>query len=904
MFFRSRTVSVVVCVLASLLVIPSSPGLASTESESGECEVPVPDSGQSPEAEWTSGDPYCSADPTHIDETHTLGGPHDSAEEQQPRSPYPGHGNDGYLQWVGPWAYWSDFTGVYGALNVVDPAVQRADSYGTESNMDYLNQRLLMECPASSGKWLEIGWTEVAFRDNRQYIYTNFLHQGNPHWFAFYDQYPVVPGQRIFVQIVKEGNWLQALLFWNGSWHELTREWVGESESCSPEAMVEVSAQSSSKNIGYSDIRFGTSATDANGMKLRPSWTNTFESWDTDFTTLNNTNKAGGGYNSEFDPSWYWGRVTWRNVPPSASLTVMPAQGDTTTQFEATLMGRDRDEEQLTYEIDWGDGTVTNGANGTHRYERPADYIVTGRTIDPLGQEGADTQAVKVCSTQANSTCVENAPSVGNSLQPVTTPETCVGTTCIESHTVDPCEQAASGPTEDSCGSTPPRDLASVLTRGPEAVEMEQTPLNQAIAITINAAQQTQPGEGGRCPKAAPGTRSYKENRKCDAEGRKRHLGNRIRDLSVKELMAEVDGMGYTPDLILLQEVNLDDTRAIRDILNNRFVVPASETSESMSCTALTCFKIAVSGRGKVSDADAALINDTSIIFNSITMAKGNAGTVDTGYLLSEACNRPATGDLLEDDQDGDGILDCPGMSRSDGRVGKRTTKRHSWAMFSETGSSYSVAAMSLHFVRNSHLKAGKADEKKRQWVEKVADHLRTMAPSSTTYAIGGDFNIERCPFEGDPATSESVSCDELEWWTVMTTPDDTSTSLREGLGFDDTIWATHGPARNPDDAQARIDKQYEDGLLPDGETANRRGLRIDFIFTRSNASSAADEPFYASFDITCGLNPPSGVVPNCDRFDNPDRYSDHRLQWSFTTPLDPSIEPGPLPSITPLPTP
>lgn len=109
--------------------------------------------------------------------------------------------------------------------------------------------------------------------------------------------------------------------------------------------------------------------------------------------------------------------VSVRNSAPSARLTVTPGEGDLTTEFVADMSGSsDPDKEPLTFEIHWGDGSVSYEQTATHRYGSPGDYEVIGRAIDSSGAVGEASQVVRVC-TVATDSCA--APPPGEALDEV-----------------------------------------------------------------------------------------------------------------------------------------------------------------------------------------------------------------------------------------------------------------------------------------------------------------------------------------------------------------------------------------------------------------------------------------------------------------------------------------------------
>lgn len=451
-------------------------------------------------------------------------------------------------------------------------------------------------------------------------------------------------------------------------------------------------------------------------------------------------------------------------------------------------------------------------------------------------------------------------------IDPFTVKPICSGTTCTPGTVVDPCEPAQSGPGADQCSI---RTVSA--TSGPDSVNMVATPLNQVIVVSANVNQRNARPNQVCPPKSTEATNTdYKNFKSCDQAKREQRFGKRMRDLAVKDLEEDIDGMGHAPDVILLQEAARIDAQGIRDALNERFAYSRTVLVPPMPCTALECFKIARSAPAKDLDGDETnkneTVDDTAIIYNSSTMEKLKAGVSETSYLLNEACNRAISPDPLLNDLDQDGIPDCPNFPG-----GQKLTKRNGMASFAEIGSSYTIAVSNVHLVRSEHLKDPR--EKKRKWARQLAADLEKFDDSATSYAIGGDFNTTRC--ENPPTQDEPVSCTGLPWWRALTTVGaifDAPPGENQGFAYDDTIYQTHGVERG----QPALSAQFNDGNL-------RREFRIDFIFTKSRLSSVGDEPIYASHDLTCGLTAVPPRERNCKDLRNPERYSDHRLLWTFS---------------------
>jgi hypothetical protein len=173
---------------------------------------------------------------------------------------------------------------IYGALLISDPGVRR-------STTDFFAARFLEAYPSPT-RWIEVGWAEVGWRGDDQYIY---VYDTQHNVWHFYDQYPINPGDWIWVELVQCGgtNWC-AYLYWNGAWNLLhqadvdfiTADWVEEyGEEYTPDG-----------------IHFSLPPSWFKDVKI---WTNAWKTWDTSIstTTINS--------NPPYDTHWvneyyYW----------------------------------------------------------------------------------------------------------------------------------------------------------------------------------------------------------------------------------------------------------------------------------------------------------------------------------------------------------------------------------------------------------------------------------------------------------------------------------------------------------------------------------------------------------------------------------------------------------------------
>jgi PKD repeat protein len=77
--------------------------------------------------------------------------------------------------------------------------------------------------------------------------------------------------------------------------------------------------------------------------------------------------------------------ITVVNQPPSANLLVTPSSGMAPVLVSATASGTDVDGTITSMSIDFGDGTLLNGATGTHTYSAAGTYTVTAKITDNYG---------------------------------------------------------------------------------------------------------------------------------------------------------------------------------------------------------------------------------------------------------------------------------------------------------------------------------------------------------------------------------------------------------------------------------------------------------------------------------------------------------------------------------------
>lgn len=107
--------------------------------------------------------------------------------------------------------------GVWGRMSVSDPEVLHGGDFHhivehVYATLDY-------------NKWIEAGWAEVSWRDNRQYIFQ--FDSTNQTW-NFYDQYSIAKGDKVTVLVQNDGGtYWKARLYRSGVYNVLARVDVG-----------------------------------------------------------------------------------------------------------------------------------------------------------------------------------------------------------------------------------------------------------------------------------------------------------------------------------------------------------------------------------------------------------------------------------------------------------------------------------------------------------------------------------------------------------------------------------------------------------------------------------------------------------------------------------------------------
>lgn len=300
--------------------------------------------------------------------------------------------NPGY-DWLGGQTNGFNSVGIYGALNVVDPAVPHTST-------NFLAHRIMAKS-CDSSRWIEVGWAEVSWRSDAQYIY---VYNTVTNTWLFYDQYPISSGSRIYVSLVHVGGGVwQAQLWWNGVWQTLASANPGTGIGCGNEQYVE--PYKASSNFSFPTITTGDGT--ATGMRLARASDAVWVNWSSSIATFENNASADGFYNTTWNTKYYAWQVR-ANRPPVASLYVSPTTGQaSSTSFYADLWGSyDPEGSGLSYRISWGDGSTTYAGSGTHVYSSAGTKTITGTVTDNWGQSTSTTRTVRVCTLYVAGVCV------------------------------------------------------------------------------------------------------------------------------------------------------------------------------------------------------------------------------------------------------------------------------------------------------------------------------------------------------------------------------------------------------------------------------------------------------------------------------------------------------------------
>ncbi|MDT4994052.1 MAG: hypothetical protein QOH97_3944 [Actinoplanes sp.] len=260
------------CALAAALLGPAAPSLATTAPSPATAAPRLTTAAPAPRL------PVCAAGPAS---THPPTGPPSSSARTACRAvetavlpgtsaplPIPvGYQHLG----AGTGGVWG---GVSGRIEVVDGAVRP----GTD---DFLAGRFMVKRDLGGGNlaWLEAGWAETGWASpGKQHVYT---YDTNTRTWHFYDQYPLKPGDRAWLDLHTNaaGVW-QSWLWWNNTWNLLTAQKLPLGPNAYVEQYVEV--HSGTGRLGQVDVP----PILIDNVKLRPPGGGPAQFWRSDVSTM------------------------------------------------------------------------------------------------------------------------------------------------------------------------------------------------------------------------------------------------------------------------------------------------------------------------------------------------------------------------------------------------------------------------------------------------------------------------------------------------------------------------------------------------------------------------------------------------------------------------------------------
>jgi len=144
-----------------------------------------------------------------------------SSPPKQPERPREAGALSAGYHYVGPVTY-QDTQGVWGRNTVVNPNIPHPGPAGNRFVVErvYAND-------ASWAHWMEAGWAEVSWRDERQYIYE--FDSVNDDW-VFFDEYVLTPGSAVETDVQYDpglGRWKARYYLGGGYWRVLATANLG-----------------------------------------------------------------------------------------------------------------------------------------------------------------------------------------------------------------------------------------------------------------------------------------------------------------------------------------------------------------------------------------------------------------------------------------------------------------------------------------------------------------------------------------------------------------------------------------------------------------------------------------------------------------------------------------------------
>jgi len=121
-------------------------------------------------------------------------------------------------------------------------------------------------------------------------------------------------------------------------------------------------------------------------------------------------------------------RYATTNLPPVAKLAVTPSSGSAPITVKATTTGSyDSDGSIASTSINWGDGSTTNAASGSHVYTTGGNYTVTATVTDNTGRSASATRTVSIAGNLPPLAKLSITPGTG--VAPVTVSASTAGST-------------------------------------------------------------------------------------------------------------------------------------------------------------------------------------------------------------------------------------------------------------------------------------------------------------------------------------------------------------------------------------------------------------------------------------------------------------------------------------------
>lgn len=826
-----------------------------------------------------------------------------------------------------------------GTLNVVNPSVDHS------TGSQFLTQRGRVTA-CSTGQFLELGWAEVGWRSDAQYIYS--YDSINNQW-RWYDQYSIGSGSRVTFQILHLGNgdW-SAEIWWNGQWQRLSMVNLGNDWGCTSTAHVEISTQGTNRQFPFPSIKYGDGSHTYYSMGLQEAMSGNYRVWDTSIPTQENVTSEAGYYTTTFSTRYSNFNVNSNNQPPSVSVSVSPSSGDRSTNFSASVSASDTDGDTLnSHWIDWGDGSFTSGSSGTYRYNSAGTYSVRGYACD-MWNTCTWSPPRQVTVAFSNS-----APVISLVATP---PEGTAGVTefVAELSGYDPEEDSFSYQVDWGDGTTTSGNFSrhryvvpgtynvrATATDDYGASSSAEDVVSVCAVSALGACVRPTPPSPSPPPSPTPPPLSLPDPCHDFQQCEEPPVSTELPEEVAKPIDELRDAIPRTPkNTILVVDANVEQIGTHR----SGYVEDCGQQGAEKDCGATArkqafaqrVLSLGDKARGHADGDGMAMVPDVLLLqevrrddaaeiagklsdaFDGNTFKVG-AGRDDPNIPLNDADNPPPDGDRnkvrlrtdvaivyntttmklvdkthvdnkydpeyrcnVPQDIDLDGLDDCE----------KATWKRHYLARLVETkvgtdttlptGASIGVAT--LHYINPGYLSPQAEEERlKTEWTDQITTKLRNRWPGLDQYVIAGDFNIERCTNDrGELPGEEGEYTASAPCGEKTWWTDVTSQTNEASKRYVDANYDLHGDTNGIPDDE-RMEIQYRDGC--DDRDLQTQDCIFNFNQQRIDfIFTRRAELLATSRDLTCGVDPslPNDIPETCDNRFNPYRYSDHRLQWAL----------------------